>query len=464
MASQELEREIGIILATAEDALDTAKKVQAKGDRSPVDTLQYQLGMLEIIRQLEKVRAEMYVAREDLAGMINLPPGVPLQLLDDSGAMADALQSESIKVEDLERFALAARPELRVEFYQDRIEADEAKKAIARLFPGLELNLGGHYDSNSLLLNQKWMQAGTRLSWNILRLFTEADRRDLFEVRKRAVETRRLAQHMAILTQSRIAYHEYLLAQRDLKLSSQEEGVRGQLKEHIGNRSRLGLDSQLKYVRSAAEATLGRIRQFEAYSRYQNALGTIYATMGMDVGSDITREPNLQMLARNLRWLMRDWDATYLANKSNPKAVDEQELPVEVIDMILDAGHDKTVQSAPQPASSKNAAQAGRRAVTSQSDLPKTVKSPKLQQKRFGVQVGAFADKERPDIYKAVINQLQNRGYSPFVREVQGEDGTDWRLVWLGSYATKSEALTVRDQFKKNEGMDAFIATVQVNP
>jgi outer membrane protein, multidrug efflux system len=532
MATQEMEREISLLLATAEDALIIAKNVEDKGYKSPVDTLQYQIGMLDIIRQLEKARAEMLVAREDLASMINLPPGVTLKLLDDSGRMSNALKPELIELEGLERFALASRPELRLEHYQDRIEADETRKAIARLFPGLEINLGGNYDYNPLLVHQRWVQAGTRLSWNIIQLLKKADSDDLFSTREKTIETRRLAQHMAIVTQSRIAFHEFHLAQRNLKLTNREEGVRGQLKEYIGNRSRLGLDSQLKYVRSAAEATLGRVRQYESYSRYQNALGNIYATMGMDIVPENTMEPDLQMLARTLRGEMHDWENTYLANKSNSTVIGKAELPLKSIEAILDARrarkiatasvqardarvNKKTVLSVPSAqvvepktvtierlenltteiiTNNITMAMVGAipDAVRKSVSIPIPKPSPKMKivikqafaklpiptphpranrknnpitsfEKRFNVQVAAFADQQHPELHINLMNQLRKRGYEPLLREMRTVDGTDWRYVWLGSYVTKSEAMTVRDNFKRKEGKDAFI-TVQVTP
>ncbi|MBF0383754.1 MAG: TolC family protein [Magnetococcales bacterium] len=482
MASQELEREISVILATAENALDNAKKVKKKGQQSPVNTLQYEIGMLEIIRQLEKARVEMLVAREDLAGMINLSPGATLKLLDDSGNMANVLTPEFIRVQDLERFALASRPELRVELYQSRIEADEANKAIARLFPGLELNVGGYHDSNSLQVHQNWIQSGARLSWNIMRLLTVSDRGELFSTREKTVEARRLAQHMAILTQSRIAYHEFLLAQRDLKLTNQEEGARGELKKFIGNRSRLGLDSQLQYVRSAAEATLGRIRQYESYTRYQNAIGNIYATMGMDIVPEKIEQPSTQMLARSLRGEMRKWQDNILANMSNPVGTKMVKFPMKTMEAIIDERQSKnrikrhskkrvkrySKNRIPVPVPLKKIKAGIRKAkvIPRVSAIPraKVVTPVTTSKKRFNVQVAAFINNKDQYLHINVMKQLRKRGYEPMLKQTRAKDGTAWRLIWLGSYDTRSEAEAVRDKFINKEGKDAFISTVQINP
>lgn len=54
----------------------------------------------------------------------------------------------------LETEALASRPELREQDYQTRISSAETRKAMLRMLPGLEFSAGGHYDSNSFLVNR----------------------------------------------------------------------------------------------------------------------------------------------------------------------------------------------------------------------------------------------------------------------------------------------------------------------
>jgi hypothetical protein len=81
-------------------------------------------------------------------------------------------------------------------------------------------------------------------------------------------------------------------------------------------------------------------------------------------------------------------------------------------------------------------------------------------EKKFNVQVAAFADREKPDLHLDIMSQLRQRGYEPLLKQIRDLDGTDWRYVWLGIYVTKSEAEEVRDNFIRNEGKDEFITTL----
>src|SRR5258705_11823785 len=75
-------------------------------------------------------------------------------------------------VEKLETLALQMRPEMAEEGYRSRISADEARKALAGLLPGLNLDLGHNYDSNRFLLNNTWTPAGVNGAFNLVKKFS----------------------------------------------------------------------------------------------------------------------------------------------------------------------------------------------------------------------------------------------------------------------------------------------------
>ncbi|MBF0415825.1 MAG: TolC family protein [Magnetococcales bacterium] len=299
-AAQSLENNLNAIRKESEQALEEARTAEQEGLRSPTYSLQFQLGMMETMRQIEKSLAELSQSREELALLIHLPPGTPYQLRDDSNTMMTSLGA-SVTPETLEQIALSSRPELLIERYQGRIEADETRKAIARLFPGLEFNLSKNYDSNSYLVNQHWAQVGARLSWNLLRTFTGQSQLDLSKERENVVRTRRLVAHMAVLSQTRIAYQEYRTSEKMLHRAIIESAIRQRMQNHAADRSALGLESQLSYVHAAAAYLLGRIQQYEAYARYQSALGHLYATLGLDPLQDGSEHEEIDQLVRHLQ-------------------------------------------------------------------------------------------------------------------------------------------------------------------
>jgi outer membrane protein TolC len=141
VGAQQLENETVAVLNAAKGALVLARTTEREDLRSPIISLRYQLDLMNAVRQLEKVQAELLMARTDLAVLINLDPSADFRLEDTSGETKPGpLLNLSLK--EMEEMALMQRPELRVEHYQTRINAVETRKAMLRSMPGLEFNLG----------------------------------------------------------------------------------------------------------------------------------------------------------------------------------------------------------------------------------------------------------------------------------------------------------------------------------
>ena len=105
----------------------------------------------------------------------------------------------------MESLALTARPELREEDYRKRITAQEARKALLRMLPGIELNAGANYDSNKYLDNQSWADAGLQVSWNLFSVFSGPAARRYAEGQMDLGDLRRLALSVAVITQVQTA-------------------------------------------------------------------------------------------------------------------------------------------------------------------------------------------------------------------------------------------------------------------
>lgn len=445
-AAQSLEKEMLAIRQASEQALEEARTAEQEGLRAPVHSLQFQLGMLEIMRQIEKSLAELSLAKEELAVLIHLPPGTPYQLRDDSNTMVTSL-GECATPETLEQMALSSRPELLIERYQARIEADETRKAIARLFPGLEFNLTKNYDSNSYLVNQHWAQAGARISWNLLRAVTGQSQQELSDERENVVRMRRLVAHMAVLSQTRIAYQEYRTAEEMLHRAIIENALRQRLQNHAADRSALGLESQLSYVHTAASFVLGRIQQYEAYARYQSALGHLYATLGLDPLQEGEEQKEINQLERHLRENEIRWQQMiFLPATPLPFSTRETTAPLPVDALLWD--------NVTQSSLSQVVAQVATPTVPD--GTPQTLATPKPNRSPlpYVVQVMASADAAEID---AMVTHLKSRGYQPSINTIRHRNGNAMMQIWIGRHATMAEAQTIMQQYQEKEQKPVFI-------
>ncbi|XLM22326.1 TolC family protein, partial [Chromobacterium piscinae] len=118
---------------------------------------------------MSAVRNALSQAKPRLAAIMNVSPGQDFQIAPPADMPVPTL---GIDIEKMEDMALLNRPEVVEAHYNSRISALETRKAIAKLLPGLEFSVGQHYDSNKFLINNAWSDAGLRISWNLLNLFS----------------------------------------------------------------------------------------------------------------------------------------------------------------------------------------------------------------------------------------------------------------------------------------------------
>lgn len=302
--AQRLEDKVEPMLEQARAALADARKVEAEKLRSPLEALNYQRALLDIVRQLESVRDELAQAKPRLASVMNLAPGqrftvaVPEQM---------AVPAVGLPTDKMEEAALMRRPELLEAQYNERIGVLETRKAMARLLPGLELSLGGHYDSNSYLVNDSWSEAGLRISWNLLNVFNAGALRGMAQAQLDVARQQRLALNMAVLTQVHLSHLEYLSRARQYDLTQQVHTVEERILQQTRNAASASAQGKLEEIRAATSALMAELRLFQAYGTLQGAYGQVIATLGLDPLPDSVTDHDLKTLGASVRESEQAW-------------------------------------------------------------------------------------------------------------------------------------------------------------
>jgi outer membrane protein TolC len=302
--AQQLESKVGPVLEKARQALDDARKVEVEKLRSPLDALTYQRQLLDIVRQLEAVRDELAQAKPRLASIMNLMPGQPFTIAAPSTLAAPRI---GMATEQMEEAALLRRPELVEAQYNERIGVLETRKAMARLFPGVELSLGANYDSNSYLVNEHWGEVGLRVSWNLLNVLNASKIRGLAQAQLDVARQQRLALNMAVLTQVHVAHLEYLGRARQYDLNQQLYGVEQRILGHTRNATTANAQGQLEEIRASASAMMSELRKYQSYGALQGAYGQMIATLGLDPLPESVPAHDLKTLGDAVRKSEADW-------------------------------------------------------------------------------------------------------------------------------------------------------------
>jgi outer membrane protein TolC len=277
--AQRLENHIGPLLDQAKQALDESRQSQVQGLRSPLDTLAYQHALLDIMRQLELVRDQLEEAKPRLASLMNIAPGTDFTLAPPQGFDVPTFE---MPMEQMEETALERRPELVEAGYNERISVNETHKAIAKLLPGVELQLGAHYDSNSFLMFHAWRAAGVNVSWNLLNLLNAKNIRGAADAQHDVARAQQLALSMAVLTQVHVARAELSAKQRQFDLYKQIDDVDAQILQHTHNATIANAQGKLEEIRAANAAMMSELRLYQSYGELESAYGQLLATLGLD--------------------------------------------------------------------------------------------------------------------------------------------------------------------------------------
>ena len=305
-AAQSLRARVKDVIVKAESALAKARQIEAENLQPALTVLKYQQSLLDIIRQLDGLNNDMNMAATELKTLLNLPPSVKVGLgfSDDVFNLGNAPLFDVNKMEDL---ALANRPELYEADYMERIHSKDVRKAMLNMLPGLSLTAGGYFDDNQFAYNNNWNEFGAFFSWNLVDLATGPRRKRHANMVKAAAKLQRLALSVAIISQVRLAEQNFTNSISALKRANEIQFVSEKIAKHTQAGSQSEQMSELKEIQSDVNAIYTELRQFQSYALYQNAMGRVFSSMGLDpVPSDI-HKMNLEgqsaaIEARFSRW------------------------------------------------------------------------------------------------------------------------------------------------------------------
>ncbi|SDA66729.1 Outer membrane protein TolC [Pseudomonas sp. NFACC15-1] len=297
MAAERLLKQIDSLMARVDVARGNSQSMSEQRIGDPVQALGYQRSLIQATRQLEEQRRALSLAKTELATLINLPLGTELTL-----ATQDEYDIPELKVDlaRLEQEALASRPELREQDYQTRITAAETRKAMLRLLPGLEFSAGGHYDSNSFLVEQGWADYGVKVTWNLFNVISAPAAIDVAKAGEEVAAARRQAMSIAVLAQLYVANANYREALRQFKTSQQLSDIDGQIVGQLRSRHQAAGIGELDLIQGELNTLQADLRRDLAYADLRNAYGQIFASAGLDPMPNEVQSTAVQSIATAL--------------------------------------------------------------------------------------------------------------------------------------------------------------------
>ena len=320
MGAQVLKDRLRTTIREGEVALKDARLTETERLKSPLDSLRFQKTILENLRQLRVVEQELATARAELAALINVLPSVNFSLRGATAASrAMQVPAWNVPVERLEEAALLANPDALDNAYQARIAADETRKAIARMIPGISFDISPKkYDSNSFLVAHTWQEASIRLGGNLVTTLLSAPAQISYsKANEQVVNARRLAVRMALIAQVHVATQQ-IRSSRDLFINaSQLFEVDRKIANTMAVRQANDAQSIAESVANRTVALTSEMRVFTTYAQMQAALGRIQASLGVNfVTDDEVVELDIDALKALIQERRRLLDGGVIADKA----------------------------------------------------------------------------------------------------------------------------------------------------
>ena len=314
LGAQRLEAQTKDILERAKLALARSREAETQKVISPALALNYQRALLDAISFLNQRRQDLEFANRELAALMNVEPGVSFVVAEAVEARLPAPPNE---VRKLEEMALLQRPELREEDFKKRISADETRKQLLSMLPGVSFDAGVQYDSNKLLNSNNWAQGGVRISWNLLSLLALPTLKATQEQQAKTDSARRMALSMAVMTQLRVSIERYRLAVEDFKLAETAAQVDKRMADYTRASVTAKLDSELEAIRTQARAVLGAYQRANTYANAQIAFGRLYSSLGFDPLPDDFDGNDISKLSERVREHLKATEQDTLKMTSN---------------------------------------------------------------------------------------------------------------------------------------------------
>ena len=268
-----------------------AKELAKEGKNLSTDELMKKREYMEAVKKLSDLKRDMETAHERLASLMGLHPSTKFTLVGKEYGNF-ALPEIKSNLSRLEWLALTNRPELKV---HDLLTNSDDLEIIISNF---REDMGTGYKNNPNTYNQKWCNEAKEAT-----MLVYEDTRSGFN-EKTMTTLRRQRMTSLILNQVYIAWARYISSTEDYQIAMEIAGTSENIAEDVTTTDGSQAESsQIEASRAIADETKASL----AYVDLQDALGSLYATIGLDAVPYYMLNESPAKIALALRENLEKW-------------------------------------------------------------------------------------------------------------------------------------------------------------
>ena len=282
-----------------------AKELATEGRSLSTQDLLKKRSYMKAVKQLSNRKRELETAQVRLASFMGFHPSTEFNLVGKEYGNFELPDIKS-SLSEMEWIALNNRPELRV---RDMVTNIDELKASFKVLQNPGLN---KYKNNSAYYNSNWAKKAKQIGINIFEDVRNPNQEDIEILRRERMTN-------LILTQVYVAWARYISALEDYQISHELANVSEDIAEdttiQAGSRAS---KSQLE----SAQAIEDEVNAMLAYVDLQDALGNLYATLGMDAIPYYMLNEKPSKIAIYLRGVLEKWKEGNFLPDNRPYLLD----------------------------------------------------------------------------------------------------------------------------------------------
>ncbi len=277
------------------------KELAADNKKPSTNILLKKRKYLEFIKDLSEVRRTFELAQSEFVSFLGLYPTTEIKLAGSEYGNF-AIPSLRAKTQQLEWLALTNRPELRV------FDINTSKEELELVIKEFESVENSDYRQNPNYYNSKWSKNSREFSMNLFE-----------DIRDNSVETyNSLARQRVtniIISQVYLSWAMYQSAVEDYLLNMGVASISEDIAEEITIAE--GASKTVSHLESA-RAIIDEANAFLSYIDVQEAIGSLYASIGMDpIPADMIHDTP-SVLAVQIRKTLTQWnDGLFVTNENS---------------------------------------------------------------------------------------------------------------------------------------------------
>lgn len=254
--------------------------------------------LLKVKQAINDLEQDLINAKSELARLMNLKPGTSFTL--DMTRPPHHRAKLDIPLDGILEMAVSRRPELRQNWYEQRINVKEAQAHVLDLIPSLRGYVTHSQSSNSFLVNTNWTSAGAALSWSLIKAFQYPAKRQTTKLKQQILDRQALALTMTVVTQVYLSMIQYDYYSEKLELAEQYLSVQKRVTKQMRIEARAQRVSEQELILEEMNELIAEAKYDIAYADMQKAYGGLISSMGLEVSTSLNRKAPVGALGKAL--------------------------------------------------------------------------------------------------------------------------------------------------------------------